>query len=248
MRRIAALPFKERVAAVIDELKVRHPGLDGTSRHTIEDGKVTELVFRPHDGRVVVTDLSPLTALPDVVTLNLWNVSGVRDLEALKGHRLTWLVLGGHDISSPLSSLEPLRGMPLVNLQLYNCDLQDLEPLRGMPLKLFALDRCARVQNIAVLQGIALENLSLGYTGVQDLAALRGMPLKHLAIQRTGVTDLTPLKGMPLQTLLFTPKSITTGLEVVREMTTVQQIGVDYEIYTNPADFWARYDKGEFRD
>jgi hypothetical protein len=51
---------------------------------------------------------------------------------------------------------------------------------------------------------------------------------------------------MELEQFLFTPKSITAGLDVLRDMTSLKQIGIDYEDYTSPADFWARYDKGEF--
>ena len=246
IRRITALPVKQRVAEVVNEIKARHPGLEGNSAHVIEAGKVTGFTFRPHNGHVAVSDLSPLKALPDLNNLQFWNVSGVVDLDALKGLRLTGLVLGGHDISNPVSSLEPLRGMPLSHLRLYQCEIQDLEPLRGMPLELLALDRCAKVRDLSPLQGMPLINVSLGYTGLQSLEVFRGLPLKHLTVQHTGVTDLTPLEGLELQTFLFTPKSITAGLDVLRKMKSLNQIGLDYEDYTNPTDFWARYDQGEF--
>ncbi len=136
--------------------------------------------------------------------------------------------------------------MPLVVLQMYRCQIEDLDPIRGMPLQSVAFDHCTKVRDIGPLQGMPLEYVSLGYTDIRDLEVLKNIPIKNLAIQKTGVTDLTPLRGMNLQMILFTPKSITTGIEVLREMTSLQQIGIDYEDYTNPADFWARYDKGEF--
>ena len=244
--RITALTVKQRVAEVVNEIKARHPGLEGTSGHVIEAGKVTGFTFRPYDGHVAVSDLSPLKALPDLNNLQFWNVSGVVDLDALKGLRLAGLVLGGHDISNPVSSLEPLRGMPLSHLRLYQCEIQDLEPLRGMPLEMLSLDRCAKVRDLSPLQGMPLINVSLGYTGIQSLDVFRGLPVKHLAVQHTGVTDLTPLEGLELQTFLFTPKSITAGLDILRKMKSLNQIGLDYEDYTNPTDFWARYDQGEF--
>lgn len=246
IQRVSALPVRQRAAEIVDELKARNPGLDGTSRHTIESRGVTEFTFRPYDGHVPVSDLSPLKALPDLKSLYLWNVSGVTDLEVLKGMHLTGLTLGGHDIQNPVTSLEPLRGMPLVGLRLYRCQIQDLEPLRGMPLELISLDHCTKVHDLTPLEGMPLQYVSIGNTDVKDLTVLSGLSLKNLAIQKTGVTDLTPLQGMNLQMILFTPKSITTGIEVLREMTSLQQIGIDYEDYTNPADFWARYDKGEF--
>lgn len=246
VRRIAALPVQQRAAAVVSELKARHPGLDGTSKHTIESGQVTEFTFLPNDGRIPVSDLTPLKALPDLKSLYLWNVSGVASLDVLKGLHLKSLVLGGHEIQNPVSSLEPLRDMPLNHLRLYQCAIHDLEPLRGMPLEMLALDHCAQVRDLAPLEGMPLTDVSIGNTAIRNLEVFRDMPLKFLAVHQTGVTDLTPLAGLELEQFLFTPKSITNGVEVLRAMTSLKQIGIDYENYTNPTDFWTRYDKGEF--
>jgi hypothetical protein len=119
--------------------------------------------------------------------------------------------------------------MPLVSLECQMTQVSDLSPLLGMPL----------------------ERLTCFDTQVADLSPLAGAPLKHLEINTTPVTDLTPLAGMELETIGFTPKSITKGMEIVREMRSLKEVvpsqspspGVRYA----PAEFWRRYDAGEFR-
>jgi hypothetical protein len=91
--------------------------------------------------------------------------------------------------------------------------------------------------------------LVCGATAVKDLSPLKDMPLKTLLIHETGVTDLTPLKGMPLEDIRLTPRNITQGLEILRAMKCLKTIGTGW--FTDPswppAEFWARYDKGEFK-
>ena len=93
-----------------------------------------------------------------------------------------------------------------------------------------------------------LSSLDVSYTGVGDsgLANVQGMPLRELKLQRTGVTDLTPLQGMPLEEIRLTPKNITRGLDILRDMKSLKTIGVDWNQAWPAAEFWERYDKGEF--
>jgi len=67
------------------------------------------------------------------------------------------------------------------------------------------------------------------------------MQLWKLDLSGTLVTDLSPLKGMPLGRLDFDPKKITNGMDVIREMKTSPINGM------SAADFWKRYDAGEFK-
>ena len=76
---------------------------------------------------------------------------------------------------------------------------------------------------------------------------LKGMPLKGLLIFTTGVTDLTPLQGMNLEDIRLTPKDITQGLDVLRDMKSLETIGINHFTAWPAAEFWARYDKGEFK-
>ena len=93
-----------------------------------------------------------------------------------------------------------------------------------------------------------LTDLNLAGTKVSDvgLAHFKGMPLKELAIDGTGITDLTPLQGMPLEDIRLTPKNITRGLEILRDMKSLKTIGISWPQAWPAAEFWERYDKGEF--
>jgi len=93
-----------------------------------------------------------------------------------------------------------------------------------------------------------LTTLALANTKVSDagLAYFKGVPLKLLEIENTGITDLTPLQGMPLATIRLTPKNITKGLDILRDMKSLKTIGIDNKQPCPAAEFWERYDKGEF--
>jgi Leucine-rich repeat (LRR) protein len=92
-----------------------------------------------------------------------------------------------------------------------------------------------------------LSGLNLQGTQVSDagLAHLKGLPLKVLHIQNTAITDLTPLQGMPLEELRLIPKNITQGLDLLRKMKSLKTIGNSSQAWP-AAEFWERYDKGEF--
>ena len=93
-----------------------------------------------------------------------------------------------------------------------------------------------------------LGRLSLFNTRVSDagLAQLKGLPLTMLWIDRTDITDLTPLEGMPLASIRLSPKKITKGLDILRDIKSLQSIGVESNKDLPVAEFWERYDKGEF--
>ena len=72
--------------------------------------------------------------------------------------------------------------------------------------------------------------LQLLGTEVSDagLAHFKGMPLTVLWIFNTGITDLTPLQGMPLEEIRLTPKNITQGLDILRDMKSLKTIGIGW--------------------
>jgi formylglycine-generating enzyme required for sulfatase activity len=96
----------------------------------------------------------------------------------------------------------------------------------------------------------ALRWLVLEYTQVSDagLAHFKGVPLRLLRIDNTGITDLTPLQGMPLEEIRLTPKNITRGLDILRAMKSLKTIGTDWLHAWPAAEFWERYDNGEFKE
>ena len=72
--------------------------------------------------------------------------------------------------------------------------------------------------------------------------------LRRLMLQGTRVSDLSPLKDMPLEEIRLTPRNITTrGLEILRNMKSLKTIGTDWNQGWPAAEFWARYEKGEFK-
>ncbi len=106
-----------------------------------------------------------------------------------------------------VTSLEPIRGMPLTALSLFKCHkVRDLEPLKGMLLNNLDLQFCGEVRDLEPLRDMRLFRLSLqGCERVRDLGPLKGMPLNFLDLQGCRqISDLEPLKGMPLTSLSLT--------------------------------------------
>ena len=52
---------------------------------------------------------------------------------------------------------------------------------------------------------------------------------------------------MPLEHIRLTPKNITRGMDVLRDMKSLKTIGFDHKPAWPAAEFWQRYDKGEFK-
>jgi serine/threonine protein kinase len=189
-----------------------------------------------------LTNLKPLEGM-SLTTLNLNGCAAVRDLAHLP--KLTALGLNG---CTAVRDLAPLKGTKLNTLDLSSCDqIRDLTPLRDMPLISFDLPGCSEISDLTPLQGMPLNRLYLPRCPkVKDLAPLRGMKLTILGIDDCGVTDLTPLHDMELVTLSFSPKTVTRGLDGIRRMTSLQTIGPNNSQQLPAAEFWKRYDAGEF--
>ena len=65
------------------------------------------------------------------------------------------------------------------------------------------------------------------------------------------MTDLTPLGSLHLKRLIFTPSRIKKGLDVVRKMSSLEELGTRFDDKADdkmpPAAFWELYDKGEMK-
>jgi Leucine-rich repeat (LRR) protein len=125
--------------------------------------------------------------------------------------------------------------------------VSDLSPLKGMKLDTLGLSGTP-VSNLSPLEGMPLSRLCLDYARVSDLSPLQGMPLNRLDCNDTPVSDLSPVGEMHLTLLNFTPKNITKGLDVIRQMKTLKTIGTSCEGKDQfpSAEFWKKYDAGEF--
>ncbi len=266
-RQFASLPAAEQVEDVRMELKKRNPGFDGSVTHKLEGAVVAQLNINGKNLRDIspvralpgmkvlsctggpLTDLSPLQGLA-LTSLNLNDCPQVRDLLPLKGMPLTSLSLDMHSARGQIRDLEPLRGMPLTSLALCNSQVRDLEPLKGMPLTTLTLPNCIELEDLHPLKGMKLTSLSIGGifggTKVRDLSPLKDMTLTYLNCSDAPVSDLSPLQGMQLEDIRLTPKNITQGLNLLRNMKNLKTIGIDYAHAWPAAEFWARFDKGEF--
>jgi internalin A len=184
-----------------------------------------------------VSNLKPLQGMP----LRLLGIedTDVADLKPLNGMKLEKLYLN----NTGVSDLRPLAGMPLAELMLVGTKVSDLRPLKGAALKMLWLNGTP-VADISPLSACPLMSLTLEGTKVADLKPLSRMTsLKRLHIAQTPVSDLTPLKNLKLERLIFTPGNITKGLDVVRNMKTLTELGATLETKMPPEQFWSHYGK-----
>ena len=254
-------PAPEQLAAVIARLTQLNPGFDGKVTADYHDGAISSLKF----SSAYVSDISPLHALHDLHALSCngnWEHRALSSLVALTGMHLESLTIGLSKVEdlSPLSGmplkslfaeqslvsdLSPLRGMKLEQIFLTGTPNQDLSPLKDMPLH--HLHCGMRVTDLSPIAGMRLIGLAIRSTQIADLAPIAGMALPdYLFTDGNNVSDLRPLAGANLHKLIFTPKNIHAGIEVVRAMSSLAEIGVDWDKYWPTAEFWRRYDAGEF--
>ncbi len=82
---------------------------------------------------------------------------------------------------------------------------------------------------------------------ITDLSPLKGMQLTMLYLIGCGqVHDVTPLKGMSLTEVHLTPQNITKGMNLFRQMKSLKTIGIGVDGNSTVAEFWKKYDAGEF--
>ncbi len=186
-----------------------------------------------------LSDVSPLQGAP-LTQLHIVG-TGVSDLSPLRGMALEDLWLG----STGVSDLSPLRGMPLKNLTMWGTKVADLSALAGMELRALNIAGTP-VASLSPLKGMPLGHLTMNHTPVTDLSPLKGMPLEHLNVQSSSVSDLSPLDGMNLRQLIFTPKTITRGIDVIRRMKSLKTLGTLNDEQLRPDEFWKKFDEGAF--
>jgi Leucine-rich repeat (LRR) protein len=268
MKDVAAMPAEKQVEAVSKKLMELNPGFDGkvskpddeSSPPVVQDGNVVELqIFFDK-----VADFSPLRALPELRLLHCYSNTRTQrlDLSPLHGMRIRSLKTG-HGIvdlsavkglllsdlacfASGITDLTPISGMPLHTLWLSgNWELTNLEPLKGMPLTLLTCDN-TQVADLSPLSGMRLTALACHVTKVADLSPLKGMPLESLTCDSTLITDLSPLAGMKLKKLSFTPNPELKGLQAIRQMNSLVEIGTANDKTISSSEFWKQYDEGAF--
>ena len=185
-----------------------------------------------------VDDLSPLTGMP-LEGLSAQDTR-VADLAPLASTQLREIYLLG----SPVADLSPLAKLPITQLNVVGTKITDIEAIKQMPLHTLWIGSTS-IDDLSVLRGKSLVSLDIEETPVDDLSPLAEMSsLRRLNIAGTEITDLAPLAGLQLQRLIFDPARIAKGLEMIREMSSLQELGVDFDHRMAPAEFWTKYDAG----
>lgn len=210
---------------------------DFTSSRITDLSPLTGIPFNALDLRgQAISDLKPLKGMP--LTLLGIEDTQITDLTPLKGMKLEKLYLN----NASVGNVKPLARMPLKELMLAGTKVKDLTPLKGSPVQSLWLNSTP-VSDISPLAGCRLISLTMEGTKVADLKPLSRMKsLKRLHISRTPVSDLTPLKALKLERLVFTPGTIKNGLEVVRNMKSLIEVGSTLDVLMPPEEFWLRYD------
>jgi Leucine-rich repeat (LRR) protein len=159
-----------------------------------------------------------------VISLWMQGVSDIVPVRALAG------LTDFSCVNGRLSDLSPLRGLPLIRLNIYNTPVSDLAPLQGMKLTTLEFQN-TRVADLTPLTGMPLEVLRCTSTRVSDLKPLKGMKLTRLFMHDIKPKDISPLKDMPLKELGFGEAS--NYVDVIRSIKTLEKIN------DKPAaDFW----------
>ena len=243
-----------RRATSVAELR-RKLGANDKAQFATSMGEIYQVKLYQSD----VKDISGLAGLK-LRELDLGGVP-VSSIEVLKDMPLENLILE----DTQVADLSVLQGMPLEELMLQNTKVTDLQPLAGMKLrklnlmntpvsnieivKTFPLNTLwipgTQVTDLSPLAALKLESLDIQDTPVKDALVLRGMDsLRRLNIAGSEISDLRPLAGLQLQRLVFTPERITQGLDIVRAMTSLTELGTRFETRMPPAEFWKRMDAG----
>lgn len=199
------------------------------------DGEVTEesdsALF---SGDAKPADLNSIRGKP-IKNLQIMACDQISDISALAGMKLEDVMLWKTNIED----ISPLSGMPVKNLVIFGGRVKDLTPLKGMPLESLKIG-ATWVTDLTPLKGLPLKNLDLYSSEISDLSPLAGMPLEclNLSVFDAGkITDLTPLKGMKLKRLDFHANTITKGMEIIRDMKSLEEINRQ-----KPDPFWKKYD------
>jgi serine/threonine protein kinase len=176
-----------------------------------------------------VIDLTPLHGL--LLRTLLLNNTSVRDLSSMR-HQTNLVRLYAR--GTPIADLTPLQGLKLQYLDLADCNhLTDIQPLAGMPLIELRL-RSTRVTSLAPLRGMPLKMLDLTSVPALDFESLSGLPLEKLYLQSVGVGNLSFLKGMPLKHLTLWNANEARGFSVLSGLETLELLMLPQNVYELP--------------
>lgn len=181
--------------------------------------------------RTAITDLSPLSdAPPD--TLIVANTQ-VEDLGPVSGGKFQNLDVSYTQVKSPRFSAQ----FRAVKLNLEGSRITDVRSLAGLTIEWLDLSNTP-IKDISPLEYNALKGLDISNTDVDSLISVERMPLVFLDIRMTRVRDLEPIENLPIESLRLSPQRILRGLDVVKRMPQLKQVG-DEQVFT-PMDFLSK--------
>ena len=194
--------------------------LDVTFCHLDDLAVLAQLHVRQFAGLSVRLPALPRLGMLTITGLDLGTCPELTDLGALRGMRLSSLIVSG----SPVTDLSPLASMPLRSLTFRNSPVRSLAPLTNL----------------------RLEYLKVDHTQIDDCEPLRGMPLRVLFIDHTRVSDVSVLASLPLEEVHLGPlhDRALTGLDALRHLTSIRQLGTAADQVMPPGPFWAGVDAG----
>jgi hypothetical protein len=192
-----ALPPQEQGDAILKKLTEANPGSTIKYRWLpiVENGKVVKLDVGDSKG---LSNIAPLFGLK-LNYLSLFRTA-ITHVEPLRGMPLENLDLAA---TNKLEGLKGLEGMPLQKLYVTESRITSLRPLRGAKLTYLDINRCHILDSLDGLQGQPITFLN-AYEVPQlgDLEPIRGMKLETLQVSHCDrLTDLGPIRGMNLEFL-----------------------------------------------
>lgn len=216
---------------VISSVDLSNCGVTNIS--PLKDLPLTGLDISKND----ISDISPIEGM-QIPQLFLENTL-IQDLSPLKGMPLKKLYIG----KSKVTNLAPLQGISLETLNISGCKISDLTALKEMPLKYLWLNE-SKVIDISPITNCPLISLTLHKTKIKDITPLKYCKtLRQLHIGNTKVKDISPIKDLQLTWLIYSTRMVTNGLEITKQMPSLQEIGTTLENKRQPEKFWALYYK-----
>jgi Leucine-rich repeat (LRR) protein len=217
--------------------------------------------------RVLALGAGRRSQLADLTPLKGMNLAGLKDL-TLQNTSVTDAGL------APFKDCKNLTRLHLMNTPISDVGLAHFKDCKDLRMLFLGGTQVTDAGLVYFKECRNLGSLGLGNTKVTDaglvhfkdckflgeltvqntrvtnagLAHFKGMQLRNLHMNDTAISDLTPLQGMPLRIICFTPKNITKGLDDLRDMKSLIRIGIDEFQSWPAAEFWERYDRGEFKD
>ena len=139
----------------------------------------------------------------------------------------------------------------VISLTLSAKGLDDLRPLQALKnLHTLILRGGTPIErsplyNVQSLGSLPLTRLALPWTMIEDLTPLQKLPLSEVDLAGSTVTDLTPILNPNLRKLSFSTDRVRRGVAALRDLSTVESLGISWEECVPAADFWKLYDAGK---